>query len=324
MSGQSETEPKQNFGQRRGKTLILGNDVQEQDHMIAVAKAIASAQRLRILKYLGTDPANMSQLSKDLDIPISTALQHLKVLESAHLVKSRTTPGLRGQQRIYTRICDAIVMQMPADEPHQKVQEVSIHMPVGAYVKHQVTPTCGLAGNEQPIGLNDDPISFFEPNKVNAQLVWFSEGYVEYHFPNRFYQKSAARNLRLSVELCSEAAPAKNIWPSDIYMEINGVRIGTWTSPGDFNDRRGRLNPSWWDDGGTQYGLLKVWQVNEEASYIDGEQLSNVIISDLKIEKEPFIAIRLGVDPEAIHVGGINIFGHGFGNHAQDIILQMF
>ena len=32
---------------------------------------------------------------------------------------------------------------------------------------------------------------------------------------------------------------------------------------------------------------------------------------------------RIGVKPEARHPGGINIFGRGFGNYDQDIVLRL-
>ena len=324
MSEQLGSISEQSVDQKYGKTLLLSSESQDRINTILVAKALGSSRRLRILDYLQKEvAANMSQLSKALDIPLATASQHLNVLEKAQLVQSRTSPGLRGQQRIYTLICDTVIFQLPHSEPHKRGKEVSIHMPIGSYVKHEVTPTCGLASSEQVIGLLDDPISFYEPGRLSAQLIWLSEGYLEYHFPNRNYKKVAARSLQLSVELCSEAASAKKVWPSDIYLEINGVRIGSWTSPGDFNDRRGRLTPSWWPDISTQYGLLKVWRADETASYIDGERLSDVTIRDLGLEDKSYITVRIGVDSAAAYVGGINLFGHGFGNHAQDMVLQI-
>jgi predicted transcriptional regulator len=30
----------------------------------------------------------------------------------------------------------------------------------------------------------DDPRSFYEPEHVFAQLIWFKQGFVEYDFPN--------------------------------------------------------------------------------------------------------------------------------------------
>ena len=37
------------------------------------------------------------------------------------------------------------------------------------------------------------------------------------------------------------------------------MEIGTWTSPGDYGDKRGVYTPQWWKLKGSQYGKLKTW-----------------------------------------------------------------
>ncbi|GHV78648.1 hypothetical protein AGMMS49944_04390 [Spirochaetia bacterium] len=59
--------------------------------------------------------------------------------------------------------------------------------------------------------------------------------------------------------MSSETPGTNKNWLSDITMWINTIEIGSWTSPGDFGDRRGMLTPSWWKLEGSQYGLLKHW-----------------------------------------------------------------
>ena len=93
--------------------------------------------------------------------------------------------------------------------------------------------------------------------------------------------------------MCSEVAGWDNDWVSDITLWVNEVDIGTWTCPGDFGGERGRLNPGWWQDRYSQFGLLKNWMVDESGSYIDGVKLSNVTINDLGIDGSP-IRLRLG------------------------------
>lgn len=104
---------------------------------------------------------------------------------------------------------------------------------------------------------------------------------------------------------------------------MNGVEIGTWTSPADFGDHRGLLNPSWWEDRNTQHGLLKSWRVTERGSFMDGIHLSDVTCSDLNLMQHPYISVRIGVKPDSRHVGGLNIFGRKFGNYEQDIVLRV-
>jgi predicted transcriptional regulator len=36
------------------------------------------------------------------------------------------------------------------------------------------------------------------------------------------------------------------------------------------------------------------------------------------------ITVRIGVKEDAEHVGGINIFGRGFGNYDQDLMMRLF
>lgn len=173
------------------------------------------------------------------------------------------------------------------------------------------------------IGLLDNPASFYEPEHVTAQLLWFGYGHVAYRFPNHLPIGTRATQLDLSAEICSEAPLHHLDWPSDITLWVNGVEIGSWTSPADFGGKRGLLTPQWWESKDSQYGMLKIWSVTEEGSYIDGKFISSVSINELGLSKKPFIDVRLGVKPDAVNVGGLNIFGEQFGNYPQPIVLKV-
>lgn len=196
-------------------------------------------------------------------------------------------------------------------------------MPIGNFVDCKVLPTCGIAGERSYIDIEDDPRGFYNPNKVNAQLIWFHKGYLEYRFPNSIFQTIKPKLVEISLELCSEAPNYRNDWPSDITMWINGFDCGTWTSPGDFGGRRGKLNPSWWSDGSTQFGLLKTWRVNNEGSFIDEKKSANVNIERLQLAKGDFITVRIGIKEDAQNIGGVNIFGEKFGDYPQNIIMRL-
>jgi predicted transcriptional regulator len=217
---------------------------------------------------------------------------------------------------------DQIVLDLPLGEQPRE-QAIELSMPIGAFADCQAVPTCGLANEAGIIGMLDDPASFYEPERNNAQLIWFRQGYVEYRFPNRLPAGAQPESLRLSMEICSEA-PLHNLdWPSDITVWINGVEIATWTSPADFGGERGRLTPEWWTPRNTQYGLLKVWHVGEEGTVVDGMRLSGVNVRALRLSELPFIMVRIGIKPDAEHIGGINLFGSRFGNYPQDLILRI-
>jgi predicted transcriptional regulator len=306
------------------KRSLVVDEIKDKLQLEQVLKALDSSNRMRILGYLADRVASVSELAAALELPASSAALHIEVLENAGLIHTELEPaaGGRGLQKVCTRMFDRVVLDLPlAEEPQQQAVEVS--MPVGAFVECQVTPTCGLLSDTAIIGLLDDPASFYEPGRLQAQLLWFHTGYVEYRFPNRIPANTRPYSLRLSMEICSEA-PLYNLnWPSDITLWINDIEIGTWTSPADFGGERGGLTPAWWTVRNTQYGLLKFWQVNLKGSEIDGLPMSKVKIDDLKLDQSFFIRVKIGIKPTAEHKGGLNLFGCRFGNYPQDLVLHI-
>jgi len=299
--------------------LELGNDDGAPE---LILKALSSATRLKILALLSSQVLNISEIGEALDLPASTATLHVNALEEAGLINTELRPATRGLQKVCARAYDVVVVELTRGDTEQ-VKSVEVSMPIGAFVDCQVSPTCGLASSTGIIGLFDDPASFFEPERVNAQLLWFHTGYVEYRFPNRLPPKAIIESAAISLELCSEAPLHHEDWPSDVTMWMNGVEIGTWTSPSDFGGQRGLLTPEWWENWNSQYGLLKVWTVTDSGSFVDGKRISDVTLADVRIAGNTSFSIRLGVKPDARHVGGMNIFGRQFGNYPQDIVLRL-
>lgn len=304
------------------RALYLSGDADDVEHLEKVLKALASAPRLRILELLSSHVYNLSEIASLLNMSMSTANLHVTILEEAGLVNSELHPASRGRQKISARTYDTVVLNLARGKLEEE-QETTYAMPIGAYVNASVTPTCGIAGETGIIGLFDDPLSFFEPDRLNAQLIWFYHGYLEYRFPNRIPQGCTLDSLQLSMEICSEAPLHRNEWPSDITVWINDVELGYWTCPGDFGQQRGLLTPLWWENWNSQYGLLKVWQVDRAGSYIDHQKISSVCLSELKLLEQSLISVKIGVKPDSEHVGGINIFGRHFGNYPQDIVLRL-
>lgn len=170
----------------------------------------------------------------------------------------------------------------------------------------------------------DDPTSFLEPERVNAQILWFRQGFVEYKFPCRIPPNSEARTIQLRMEICSEAPTHNDNWPSDITLWINGIETGTWTSTADYGGMRGALTPSWWLDVDSQYGQLKRWEVNPIGAFVDGVQVSEVTIDRLKLDTNRSVTIAIGVKSDTQHVGGLNLFGRKFGNYPEDLVMRIW
>ncbi|MCM3111951.1 ArsR/SmtB family transcription factor [Lederbergia lenta] len=288
---------------------------------IEITKALSNEHRMEILNQLTGGPKNVNDLSELLAIPFSTAAAHIKKLEETDLIKTEIVPG-RGNQKVSSKRYDRIIIDLEEKEPIME-DEITFELNIGEYVHCQVEPTCGLLSEKGIIHILDDPRSFFEPERKNAQLIWFRSGHIEYHFPNRIPYGTEVEELSFSVELCSEA-PYHNLdWPSDITCLINDHEIGDWTSPGDFGGERGFLTPSWWETHNTQYGLLKYWNINKEGSFIDGMKISSVTIDELQLQDHPYISLKLGIKKEANNLGGINIFGTKFGNYEQGLIMKV-
>lgn len=293
------------------------------EEALEVCKAISNKHRMAILHLLSEKPHNVNELSEKLGLPFSTTAVNVKKLENVNLISSELLPG-RGTQKINTKAFDQIIIDIGPQEPEYEDRYIIYDMPVGEYTDCYVEPSCGIVGELDYIGDQDDPRSFFEPDRVNGQLIFLKTGYVEYRFPNRIPLGNNAVQLELSVELCSEAPLFKLDWPSDITFWVNNIEIGTWTSPGDFGGERGDLTPKWWLTNHTQYGLLKNWLISEEGVFLDGLKLTDQItIEDLQLHDKPFISFKIGLKDDAINKGGINIFGEKFGNHEQGILMKL-
>jgi predicted transcriptional regulator len=304
-----------------GKTLHLeANDPDEK--IVTLLKALASLPRWRILQFLAEGGRSVNEVAEALHMPASTVAAQIKILEEADLLHTELHAASHGLQKVCSRTYDNLIVQLPYESALVSTA-VEVAMPIGGYTGFAVTPTCGLASENSLIGYLDDPLSFYEPERVQAGLIWFRSGYLEYCFPNRLPASATLVSLQVSMEICSEAPLHDNNWPSDITLWVNGQELGTWTAPGDFGGQRGRLTPSWWDSKDSQYGLLKRWSVTGEGTFIDGRQLSALTIADLCIEPQQVIAVRLGVKPDALHVGGLNLFGRSFGNYPQDLTLRL-
>lgn len=299
-------------------------DYSDKKRMLVVAKAIANEARISILELLNEQSLSVNEIAEQLGLPASTAALNIRILENAGLLFTESQPGIRGSMKISSRVCDRVILQLSLDNAiNKKENSVEVTMPIGNFMDCEISPTCGLASEYSPIGVFDQPSSFYFPKRTLAQALWFYKGYVEYRFPNNVNSMGIIKQLHLSFEACSEAPFYRNDWPSDVTVWINGVEIGTWTSPGDFGGRRGKLNPSWWSDTINQYGELKNWRVNSNGTYLDSFLVSPVCIDDLHVDKDHFITLRIGIKEDAENVGGVTLFGEHFGDYPQDIILKL-
>ncbi len=301
---------------------LLTLDLDDMDEVCNVGKALSTPVRLDILKLLYEESLNIGEISEKLGIAASSAALHVKILEKAGLINAEVQPGTRGAVRLCSKKNDLVTISL--DSVSKNVNRVtSVNMPVGAYTDCEMYSTCGIADEDGIIGNEDTTQCFYLPERMKAQLIWSSAGYVEYKFPNQLPKQTELRRLGLSLEICSEAPNYRENWKSDITVWINNVDCGTWRSPGDFGARRGRITPSSWSSGSTQYGLLTTWEVRKDGCYVNESKLGDTTIEMLEIKSGMPIVIRIGNKKDAKYIGGFNIFGEKFGDHPQNIILSM-
>jgi predicted transcriptional regulator len=267
---------------------------------------------------------NVNEISAALRLPQSTVATNVQVLEGTELIRTETSKASKGQQKICSARFDEVVIRLDGTSAQQQDHKIEVAMPLGLYTSYQVSAPCGLCSTEGVIGLLDVPDYFLDPSRMRAALIWFGRGHVEYKFPNNARIAGAEiEAIEFSMEISSEVPGTNSQWPSDISLWVNDVRIGTWTSPGDFGDRRGKFTPRWWKLEGSQYGTLTKWTISARGCFVNGARVSRVKLNHLDLAAHHSIRLKIGIDEKAERPGGLNIFGRGFGNHDQDIVMRL-
>ena len=288
------------------------------DDGLETFKALGSDTRIQILNILlENEQMSMNQLATELNISNGALTGHIKKLEECGLINISNESAGHGNQKMCSVTQDRIIVDIKKPIDYKNVFETEIK--VGQFSRHQVWPTCGIATSESVIGEFDDIRYFNHPDRFTANILWFTKGYVEYTIPNLIPSNQRITQLSVSAELSSEAPGIDNNWPSDISFYINDTKIGMWTSPGDFGDVHGMFTPQWWPQNWNQYGLLKLLVINDYGTYIDGLKISDVSTLSLHLDYNSDIRLRLAVENDSEHVGGITLYGKSFGNYDQDI-----
>ena len=285
---------------------------------LEVFKSLGSEIRIRILEVLlENGPMNMNSIASSLNITSGSLTGHIKKLEDCGLITTTNETASHGNQKICSIAQYKVLLDF--EEAMQDTSVFNTHVRIGQFTSHNVYPTCGLATSEKVVGSLDDVRYFNHPDRYNADILWFTKGYVEYTIPNLIPLNSRVSTIAISMEISSEAPGVNSNWPSDISFFINDVPLGMWTSPGDFGDKKGIFTPMWWSANLNQYGLLKMLVIGKDVTYIEGLKISDVSCNDLNLDSNSDIRFRIAVLDDAKNIGGITLFGKSFGNYDQDI-----
>ncbi|MBU5350347.1 ArsR/SmtB family transcription factor [Paenibacillus lautus] len=286
-----------------------------------IFKALSSEIRIQILELLAKNQSlNLNDLANKLNLSNGAITMHIKKLEDSGLIEINTTGGKHGIQKICYLNKDTLMVDLRSKDI-DNLYEVEIQ--VGHYSDYQAIPTCGLATKDSIIGDFDDPRYFADPERINSEIIWLTEGFLEYRIPNYLKSNQSFREIQFSLELGSEAPGHCDNYPSDIFFYVNGIEIGSWTSPGDFGDKRGTFNPEWWPPHLNQYGMLKLIRINKEGSFIDGCRISDVGLNQIQLDYKSELTFRIAVNERSVNKRGLTIYGKHFGNYSQDLLARV-
>lgn len=298
--------------------------VKNLDEGLEVFKALGSELRINIIKLLQENhEMNMNELATSLGITNGALTSHIKKLEESGIIQVMTERGGHGNQKICKVAVDKIVVDVESEETEEDQNIYNTEVKVGHYSDYNVYPTCGLATSKAIVGEVDDPRYFSHPDRINAGILWFTKGYIEYMIPNLLPSATKIGQITVSLEISSEAPGINNDWPSDISIFLNDVKIGTWTSPGDYGDVQGIFTPDWWFPNWNQYGLLKMIVINKKGTFVDGLKISDVTINQFNLDYKSTVRFKFEIEEDAKNIGGITIFGSEFGNYNQDIKVRI-
>ena len=296
------------------------------DHaaLAKIARALSVDVRLEILKYMLNRSVSLSEISKSLNLPISSVSRHIDILEDAGLIVINYQPGLKGHTKFCAQAVLDVKISLVANKADSEMKSYITEMPVGMYSDCKVSAPCGMVSKESKLGNFDDVQIFYSPLRAQAECLWFKSGYVTYVFPSPQKDTENRKRISFSLEVCSDTIYYNNNWPSDITVNINGLEILTFTSPGNFGGKRGRLTPDYWPVTSSQFGQLQKISVDKNGVYLNNVLLhKQITFDDLRLFEKNSITFTIGVKEDAEHCGGISLLGKNFGDFEQAIIMKI-
>ncbi len=288
---------------------------------IKLCKALSHKIRLDILNQLLQKPSTVTRLAKMNHIDNSTTLFHLQILEDADLVFCRSKPNSKGKALVFYINFESLQISMDNPKKVTTTSEVQ-SIGVGDYTSGSFSKYMRLLTENGHVVLYNNDI--YNPIRFESKLLCIDSGYFVYNFSNKGCKERNVECIEISLEICSESPYYSNDWKSEISFYLNDVLLLKYISPGDFGDKRGKLNPDWWNDKYSQYGRLLEIRITNEDVKLNGEIIKEGrILDSLKIKEGNSLAFKISSQEADKFDGGFNIFGKTFGNYPQDIEMKI-
>lgn len=114
----------EHFGERN-ITLDIGNR-EAYPYFERLGKALSSSVRVEILDLLRVKSMSVVEIANKLNIPVSSTAFHIKCLEQAGLVITKTQPGMRGSMRISLCCVKSILISTSMDDMFPETQSIVV------------------------------------------------------------------------------------------------------------------------------------------------------------------------------------------------------
>lgn len=273
----------------------------------SLCEAIGSQVRMDIIsEILEHRSISLSDLARNLHLTNGAITPHINKLVSVGLITVSEEPGKRGTTKKCSIALDKILIDVASFLPEKTH---SFQLPVGQYRAANPRPRCALVGAKGFIGETDDPRYFTYPEHTDCLALWMSDGTLTYTLPTPPKDGSVISEIRFHFEI-SAIASGGDMLPGQISFYIGDDCLGEATLPDENRDRKGSLNPDWYDSVFPQYGSLKTLSVNARGCYWDGVKISEVTLAQLHELKTFSLSSKRG----------FTLFGKGLGDYSADIV----
>ena len=287
-------------------------------------KTLGSEVRMHIVELLSENgEMNLNEIAGALGLTNGALTSHIRKLEECGVIRVVQENTGHGNQKRCSLNVDQILLNVHPAEENANVKVYESDIPIGHYSDYQVHASCGLAGQERLIGEPDDPRFFSSPQRLETQMLWFHDGYVEYIIPNLLPPGQKIMQLTLSFEISSAELGLPGGRPSNIRFFLNGRQIGFWNSFMDRELPRGMYTPRWWDRMELSRGYLKMLVINPLGTYLDGVRISDCSLADWEMNDRSELRFRFETRPEEGAEGGLALYGNEFGIYKQNILARI-
>ena len=97
------------------------------EELVKLGKALSSQVRIDILKLLEYQNLNVNEIAERLELPPSSAANHVRILEEAGLLKTSLKPGTRGSMKICSAVGGRISIDLCVSENARKEGRDDLH-----------------------------------------------------------------------------------------------------------------------------------------------------------------------------------------------------